>query len=488
LPNFIAPPMVVDPLRSTTLYAGSVGGVVYSTDGGKSWASLGGLGGSTLVIDPTTGSTLYAVAGGESLSDGTPAGDVLVLQVVEPLPLPILAAFESPEDDQPVSGIGVVRGWAFPTRSDHTLSPAPVFVVDGGKGGSYFRSLSCCSERLDVQAAFPQFPAAQTGQSGWGGLFNWGSLSAGSHTLRVALSSGDSIGYPSQLVPPFRTVTVVKPGDFEFLDRFDLGQAQASINGNELALTGVVVRDVFSHQQKRINVHFRWFTNLQSLGMVRSETVATVASWSNLSRMLTAVASRVWRGVEVVTPVQAASAIASYWESPNEGQAVSGIGILRGWAFADEPPFNPRRPLPSIQDVVVRVDGAPIAKVFCCAERDDVMVAFPEHENAFQSGWALQFNYGNLSAGSHTISVQLHPASENVPSEIFHRTVQVIRIGGFSFLDQFALADATARIEGEEIVLSGVQVRDKASQQTKVIEVRLRWFQHSQALGIVASS
>jgi len=46
----------------------------------------------------------------------------------------------------------------------------------------------------------------------------------------------------------------------------------------------------------------------------------------------------------------------------------------------------------------------------------------------------------------------------------------------------------TARIDGEEIVLSGMEVRDKASQQLKVIEVRLRWFQHSQALGIVASS
>lgn len=204
--------------------------------------------------------------------------------------------------------------------------------------------------------------------------------------------------------------------------------------------------------------------------------------------MLTAVASRVWRGVDVVAPVQAASVTASNWESPNEGQAVSGIGILRGWAFADEPPFNPRRPLPSIQDVVVRVDGVPIAKVFCCAERDDVMTGFAEHRNALLSGWAFQYNYGILTAGRHTISVQLHPTSDSVPSQTFQRTVQVVRIGGFMFIDQFDLTAATARIDGEEIVLSNVQVRDKTSQQTKVIEVRLRWFQHSQALGIVASS
>jgi hypothetical protein len=63
-----------------------------------------------------------------------------------------------------------------------------------------------------------------------------------------------------------------------------------------------------------------------------------------------------------------------------------------------------------------------------------------------------------------------------------------LRLGGFTFLDQFDLTSASARIEGEDIVLSGVQVRDKASQQTKHIEVRARWFQNSQSLGIVAST
>jgi len=55
-------------------------------------------------------------------------------------------------------------------------------------------------------------------------------------------------------------------------------------------------------------------------------------------------------------------------------------------------------------------------------------------------------------------------------------------------VDQFHLSGATAHLEGEEIVLSGVVIRDKVSQQTKTIEVRLRWFQPAQALEIVASS
>jgi hypothetical protein len=67
-------------------------------------------------------------------------------------------------------------------------------------------------------------------------------------------------------------------------------------------------------------------------------------------------------------------------------------------------------------------------------------------------------------------------------------TVHVVRIGGFAFVDQFDLTAATARIEGEEIVLTGVRVRDKATQQTRAITVRLRWSLASQALTIVESA
>jgi hypothetical protein len=53
--------------------------------------------------------------------------------------------------------------------------------------------------------------------------------------------------------------------------------------------------------------------------------------------------------------------------------------------------------------------------------------------------------------------------------------VNVVRIGGFAFVDQFDVSTATARIDGEEIVLTGVRVRDSATQQTWTITVRLRW-------------
>ncbi len=56
--------IVVDPLTPTTVYAGAIGGVFKSTDGGDSWslASMDLYGRSiySLAIDPLTPETLYA--------------------------------------------------------------------------------------------------------------------------------------------------------------------------------------------------------------------------------------------------------------------------------------------------------------------------------------------------------------------------------------------------------------------------------------------
>ena len=76
-PVFSVLSVAVDPLRSSTLYAGvedtsGTGGVYKSTDGGRSWTRPGGAGQDAfanaggafnLVFDPTTKDTLYAVSG-----------------------------------------------------------------------------------------------------------------------------------------------------------------------------------------------------------------------------------------------------------------------------------------------------------------------------------------------------------------------------------------------------------------------------------------
>jgi len=38
--------------------------------------------------------------------------------------------------------------------------------------GALIEEIPCCSERTDIADAFPQFPAENTLNSGWGTIFN----------------------------------------------------------------------------------------------------------------------------------------------------------------------------------------------------------------------------------------------------------------------------------------------------------------------------
>ncbi len=263
--------IVSDPTNPSILYAAGRGSVTRSLDGGQHWTSITARAqGSNpfffvaaLAVAPTANSTLYVATG----------SGVFTLEPTDSFTPDMVATGESPEADQPVSGIGMFRGWAFVTR------PAvPIVHVEASLYFSGFRvsatTAPCCSERQDVQVAFPQFPAGNTLNSGWGGVVNWGTLDSGPQQFSLSIGSDDGDFF---LSTP-RTIRVVKPGDFEFLDQFALTSATTAVVGDELLLSGVVVRDKASQQQKQVNLRFRWFTNSQSLGMTQADTVATLSS------------------------------------------------------------------------------------------------------------------------------------------------------------------------------------------------------------------
>jgi hypothetical protein len=181
----------------------------------------------------------------------------------------------------------------------------------------------------------------------------------------------------------------------------------------------------------------------------------------------------------LLASAQATSVIVPYFEDPGPDQIVSGIRIIRGWAFAEEPDAR-------ISTIRLTTDFDSQGSIPCCSGRGDVAVAFSGQANALNSGWGATFNYGNLSAGLHTIGVQIEDSTG--AAVMLAHNVTIVRLGGFAFVDQFDLSNATTRIDGEEIVLSGVVVRDKESQRTKTIEVRLRWLESSQGLEIVAAT
>lgn len=391
----------------------------------------------------------------------------------------IMSYLDSPQEG-PVSGIATIHGWAFATETEVRISRVELFV-DGQRIGDIpgiaLGDIPCCSERQDVRDAFPQFPAENTLNSGWGITFNWSLLSAGSHTIQIWITSTRG----EVFLTDARIVNVVKPGDFEFLDQFTLSQATVSIQNQDLVVNGVGIRDKTTQQQKNLNPRFRWFTSTQSLGLVQAEAVGTSsAQWvaPPFSAWFASLASRV-PGWSLLASAQAASVIVPYFESPEPEQIVSGISLIHGWGFSEE--TNSR-----ISTIRLTSDFTDQGTIPCCSGRGDVAIAFPGQSNALNSGWGATFNYGNLSSGLHTIGVQIEDSTGAAVS--LAHNVTVVRLGGYAFVDQFDLSSATARLDGEEIVISGVVVRDKASQQTKTIEVRLRWFESTQGLGVVAAN
>jgi hypothetical protein len=391
----------------------------------------------------------------------------------------IVSYLDSPEEG-PVSGITTIHGWAFATEAEVRISRVELFV-DGQRvsdiPGIALGDIPCCSERQDVRDTFPQFPAENTLNSGWGITFNWSLLSAGSHTIQIWITSTRG----EVFLTDARIVNVVKPGDFEFLDQFTLSQATVSIQNPDLVVNGVVVRDKATQQQKTVNTRFRWFTSTQSLGLVQAEMVGTSsAQWvaPPFSAWFASLASRV-PGWPMLASAQAASVIVPYFEAPASEQIVSGIGLIRGWAFSEEATAR-------ISAIRLTTDSEPQGTIPCCSGRGDVATAFPGQPNALNSGWGATFNYGNLTSGTHTVGVQIEDSTGT--AILLAHNVTVVRLGGYAFVDQFDLSSATARLEGEEITLSGVVVRDKASQQIKTIDVRLRWSQSSQGLEVVAAT
>ena len=128
------------------------------------------------------------------------------------------------------------------------------------------------------------------------------------------------------------------------------------------------------------------------------------------------------------------------FESPEPGQAVSGISTVRGWAFDSVAGRN-------VRQVDLFVDGVAVGELPCCSLRGDVQAAFSQfpEDNTADSGWGTGVNWGELTPGSHVVQVTVTSTSgEALTSEA--RTVTVVRPGSSAFVDVFSLAGASVQI------------------------------------------
>ncbi|NOT55616.1 MAG: fibronectin type III domain-containing protein [Deltaproteobacteria bacterium] len=383
---------------------------------------------------------------------------------------PIEMSFEGPSDTQSVAGLGVIRGWSFDARLGQQIKALKLFIDD-----AQVLRIPCCSPRGDVQAGFPQLPAQNTLNSGWGTAVNWGALASGTHVvqLRAESTSGQT------LATDRHTVTTVRFADFSFVDLFSVAQAAVWIDGNDLVVERVVVRDKNSQRQAQVTMRLRWLSNEQSFRVVATETTAHAAApHSVLSPVLAAV--RKWLPLgPAVAAAQSSTPILGMIESPGFGQVSAGIGVLRGWAFSGDSAAT-------IRTIQAFVDGQSIGTLPCCSARGDVGASFPNYPAASNSGWGAVVNFGALPTGPHTISIQV--TDSRGMTQAFERRIATIRIGDATFVDDLSLADATARIEDEDLVINGVHVRDAATQETSDVTLRLRWIENSQSLGIIAAT
>lgn len=393
---------------------------------------------------------------GKALGAGI-VGCLLAILFQPPAQAALTATLEGPADNQAVAGIGIIRGWAFSDTAGVQIQQVTLSI-----DGAEITAIPCCSVRADVASAFPQFPADNTRNSGYGITFNYGLLSEGPHTIEVGIR--DSSGAQFNRT---HNVTVVKPGGFEFIDQVDLTTASASRQGQELLVDGLTVRDKATQQQRIVNARLQWFQNTQALGMVAATTAGGAASAD-----APGLASK-----RIVT--RAATEIANAaLESPLDGDTAAGIAIIRGWAIA---PAGR-----TIARVQLFIDGAPSITIPCCSRRGDIAAAFPEEPNAGNSGFGVTFNYGDLISGVHTLAVEIQDSAGALRT--FTRGVVVRRPGEFFFLEQLDVGNSNVRIAGGQLVVENAVMQDRATAQTATRSLRYRWDVPSQAFVLAEES
>jgi len=363
----------------------------------------------------------------------------------------LIAELEGPTDNQPVAGIGIIRGWAFSDTAGVQIEQVTLRI-----DGEEINAIPCCSVRADVETFFPQFPSANTRNSGYGLTFNYGELSSGTHTIQVDIRDTSGAQFSRT-----HNVTVVKPGNAAFIDQVDLSSASAARQDQEILINGLRVRDKDSQVVQLVNARLRWFQNTQALGLVAT----TPSAQSSAENTESATASRNFN-TRAATGIQHAEL-----ESPLNGDTASGIAIVRGWAIAPEGL--------SIQRVQLFIDGEPSATIPCCSRRADVAAAFPDEPNSADSGFGVTINYGDLGTGVHEINVEIEDSSGAVRT--FTNGVLVRQPGEFVFLENLDLTNSTVRIAGNQLVVENATAQDRITSQSATRTLRYQWDTPSQA-------
>ncbi len=385
----------------------------------------------------------------------------------------IRATLEIPGEDQFVSGVMPISGWAFAVSDDPDNPVAlPVTIqlsIDGQDSGE----IPCCVDRGDVQEEHGEHAL----RSGFGQVFNFGLLEGigegdeergkdqakGRHRVRIEVSAE---GVASKIIE--RTVTVVRPGGYEFLERPSLiGSTSPEINteAQEIMFHNVTFRDSTpeSDETKSGELWVAWQPNIQGLGVVGSRTLSPGTETPP-------------GGLEIPSPDDD-SAITAVLENP-PGQTVhaqvtaGGIGMISGWAFSENPDAE-------IDRVSLRIDGdTPIEvgeEIPCCSNRLDVRNAFPAVAPP-NTGFGGLINFNLIPSGARTIGVEIRDTADPAETRIFDHEVSVVRLGDAEFLDDFKLTEESSiTVTGSLLTLQDVDIKARGEDETITVDAGFLW-------------
>jgi len=92
-------------------------------------------------------------------------------------------------------------------------------------------------------------------------------VAGGPHIVRVEITSTSG-----EVFSQSRTVTMVKPGDFEFLDQFVANgrKTGSQIPFEQVQLDGVYIRDKDSQVRATVNLTYEWWSPFQQFKLQSS--------------------------------------------------------------------------------------------------------------------------------------------------------------------------------------------------------------------------
>ena len=159
-------------------------------------------------------------------------------------------------------------------------------------------------------------------------------------------------------------------------------------------------------------------------------------------------------------------------EEPVDGGIASGITNVRGWVVSDS----------GVERVELFVNGQYLSDIPYGGHRPDVEQTFPEVMDSINSGFGQTFNYGELGAGQHEITVRAYLGDGLLIEDSSNFVASVLPSPYLPESEKPDLSGASVSLDRTtgEISISNVMV-----EADEPLDIRLAWSTAMQGFGII---